>query len=503
MRRPAGSASADAASHTREVIDEPSSRAEEADPSGQLAQGSGAARRRGLRWIGAACAIVLVAVASYGVWQADNADSDSDGLRDRVEASGWHTPDGREFRTDPDKADTDGDGLTDADEAGARVTAGSADDVYVGYSDPLVVDTDGDRLTDAGEADLGLGPRDRDSDDDALTDGYEVDVVGSRPDAADTDGDGLTDGYEDANRESQGLDPLVADEKVSAAAYVADFLKGFVAGDLAQSDSLAWLVGDLASEGALSVVGLSAVGAARDAVASAIHGDWVGAGFGVLGAVPPGKLTSLPRKATAFLSQHPRLAASVARMIARANVVPEPVRLQALRTIYPGWDELVRSGATDRTLLALAAGRTNLDELVAALRRSAHRSGPAVAPAATASRGESLVERLTAAAAKTVKKLVRVATDGSPAGCGGNVRILDEVVDGIAHETKVGFVPWSTPVARQIRCDAWAVRTGQVRGAHWHFLTSSYTGTVGADPRVLDLLDEAGIPYTIHLPAGS
>jgi hypothetical protein len=34
----------------------------------------------------------------------------------------------------------------------------------------------------------------------------------------------------------------------------------------------------------------------------------------------------------------------------------------------------------------------------------------------------------------------------------------------------------------------------------WHFVASDRTGSLGADPAVLDLLDEVGIPYVIHLP---
>ena len=34
----------------------------------------------------------------------------------------------------------------------------------------------------------------------------------------------------------------------------------------------------------------------------------------------------------------------------------------------------------------------------------------------------------------------------------------------------------------------------------WHFVASGRSGSMGADPAVLDLLDENGISYVIHLP---
>lgn len=39
-----------------------------------------------------------------------------------------------------------------------------------------------------------------------------------------------------------------------------------------------------------------------------------------------------------------------------------------------------------------------------------------------------------------------------------------------------------------------------IAGIRWHFFASSASNTMGADKRVLDLLDQKGIPYTLHVP---
>ena len=73
-------------------------------------------------------------------------------------------------------------------------------------------------------------------------------------------------------------------------------------------------------------------------------------------------------------------------------------------------------------------------------------------------------------------------------------------IGGTAREAKTGCVRYSRRLETQIRKDALLVQAGQVDAAHWHFLPSGRSNTVGADPRILDLLDLYGIRYTIHLP---
>ncbi len=54
-------------------------------------------------------------------------------------------------------------------------------------------------------------------------------------------------------------------------------------------------------------------------------------------------------------------------------------------------------------------------------------------------------------------------------------------------------------IARQIEKDTALVADGRtdLQGVVWHFVASNRSSSVGADPRVLD---DAGIPYVIHLP---
>ncbi|WP_196903123.1 hypothetical protein [Cryobacterium sp. MP_M3] len=85
--------------------------------------------------------------------------------------------------------------------------------------------------------------------------------------------------------------------------------------------------------------------------------------------------------------------------------------------------------------------------------------------------------------------------------CNAVVRRFDVVVNDVAHESKLGRVNLNSSMERQIRSDAYLVQKGDIRGAHWDFFASSVSNTMGPSTPVLDLLDEMGIPYTIHVPA--
>jgi hypothetical protein len=478
--------------------------------SGQTASGPAQARpprRPGGRTFRIAIVAVaaLALVAALVGWRSATLDSDADGLTDRAESTGWPTEDGTVYRTNPGMADTDGDGLTDLDEAGLAQTDPQGERVYAFYSDPLAPDTDEDALLDSEEADLGLDPRDGDVDDDGLRDGYEIDVVGTDPEAADSDGDGLTDAYEDANRSAQGLDPLWFDEQISTADYLVDFSKGLLAGELLHEDSLAWLAGSLVADAASAAPGVGSViggvTASRAAVAAAIEGDFVGAGFDALSVVPVKNLAKLVPKIERFLEGNPRLAVAAADLVTQADKVPDWAKVRVAKVIWPEWDELVAAGADELALLRLQRGRTHLGQLAQALRRPGHAPGAAVGPASDGRTGEQLIQALYGADAAGAQ--VRLSTAQCAVGCDSPTRIVDVLVDGVAHESKVGRVAWSSFTQRQIRKDAWLISSGQIGGAHWHFVMSSASGSLGADPKVLDLLDEAGITYTIHLPAAA
>lgn len=505
-------------------------------PDSGPAPSGGTKKRPRARWVFMVVAVLTVAlttgvaihvvlqkagsIAELATKQTTPPDADRDGLPDEVEQAGWTTDLGTEYRTDPRVADTDGDGLTDGDEAGA-LTGWSAersedDDAaeaapalesgtYSGYSDPLASDSDGDALGDAHEADLGLDPLDSDSDDDDLKDGPEVEVVGTDPETVDTDGDGFADGFEQANKESQGLNPLWVDIKVSKTDHVVDFAKGAVLGDLDREDSLAWLAGNLTSgaSSTVPVVGWVVGGVAdvRDAIGSAIHADWVGSGFSAAGVLPyGGDAVAIPGKAAKFVLRNPELAAAVAAAIVAISKVPNSIKVEASKQIFKGWDDLRSAGASERALLRLETGRINLDHLAIAMKRPSHVPGDSTGIFAKWQDGEAWVATKYGAGTRGVDEQVRFPTAGCGAICASNVRIADTFVDGVAHESKVGYTYWSQSIEREIRKDAWLVGSGEIESAHWHFFASGTSNTIGASPKVLDRLDAEGIAYTIHPP---
>lgn len=433
-------------------------------------------------------------------------DSDGDGITDGVESAGWRTVQGGLFRTNPNSVDTDDDGLTDADEAGAFVPDAQSD-LYAGYSDPTLPDTDLDALTDAGEADLGLNPNLNDSDVDGLLDGQEVETVGSAPDNSDTDGDGYDDGYEVANRNDKGLDPLWFDVKIGRRSYITDFAKGAVLGDADREDSLAWLAGNLASGASSSVpiVGSLIGGAAdiRDVVGSAIRSDWLGSGYSALGAVPGGDAVAVPGKAAKFVARNPKLARRAATLIVRSKKIPPKFKTLTEKRIWKGsWTALAAANASEKALLALQEGGSNLADLAAARERPGHVEvdGAHAAFFANGREGEAFLSTLYGATTEGADTHVPMAVVACDAGCNGPVRLVDVLVDGVAHEAKVGYLPWSQATESQIKKDAWLMQQGKIKDDHWHFLASSSSNTLGADPRVYDLLDQEGISYTVHLP---
>ncbi|NLE61596.1 MAG: hypothetical protein GX616_24855, partial [Planctomycetes bacterium] len=80
-------------------------------------------------------------------------------------------------------------------------------------------------------------------------------------------------------------------------------------------------------------------------------------------------------------------------------------------------------------------------------------------------------------------------------------RIVDVLApDQIAHESKMGHQAYCDLLIRQAEKDAELVAKsgGDVKGVHWHFFRSGNTRKVGGDGRLLALLKQLGIPYTIY-----
>lgn len=404
-------------------------------------------------------------------------DSDVDGLDDRSETKGWRSIRGMVYLTDPMEPDSDGDGLSDGQGAGALIDRA----VYEVLSDLQRTDTDAEGLTEADEADLSLDAFNADSDGDGLTDAEEVDQFGTAPDEIDTDGDGFDDAYELANRESRGLDPLWPDEQIFASTYAWDFAQEAVLGELAPGDPLPWLAGNLSS-GASSIipgVGWVVGGAAdvRDTVGAAIHAEWVGASFSVLGLIPAGgDAAAIPAKVAKFVARHPELAPAVGAAVVGLAWVPSHIKTSALKAIAPAdWDYLRAHGVSEASLLRLQQSRTSISTVATAAKRSGHvervispffDSGPA---------GEAWLEARYPPVGGVKHSQVVLSTDGCIVVCNAVARRFDVFVNGVAHESKLGHVTLTVSIERQIRSDAYLVARGR---AVWSPPTGTFSPAV-------------------------
>lgn len=115
----------------------------------------------------------------------------------------------QEFRlgTNPFSNDTDNDSLTDEFEVFKTGTFPTSNDSDGDGITDANGDLDNDGLTNLQEQSLGTDPLNPDTDDDTLNDGYEVNILKTNPLSKDTDGDGL----EDDSEVKLGTNPLLAD----------------------------------------------------------------------------------------------------------------------------------------------------------------------------------------------------------------------------------------------------------------------------------------------------
>lgn len=81
-------------------------------------------------------------------------------------------------------------------------------------------------------------------------------------------------------------------------------------------------------------------------------------------------------------------------------------------------------------------------------------------------------------------------------GPGG--RYVDQFVDGVAHESKVGYTSLTKSITTQIAKDAELISTGQINGSTWHFFPSPVTGLQGASKPLIKALDSNGITVINH-----
>ena len=437
----------------------------------------------------------------------DGRDTDEDGLSDCQEERGFTDPDtGTTFTSDPRVADTDGDGLPDGAELTRRALTDLEqlllgplgpdvlDEVIALASDPRRVDTDDDGLDDFAESDLGSNARSTDSDSDGLPDGDEEEQNTSLT-TRDSDNDGYDDDYE-VGRVDDGFDPLTTTTVQSKWSYLRDFSVGATCGDLfavCRLDSVSWLAGSLVS-------GFAVYGDVRDAISSLIQGDLVGIGFAAGGAIPiVGDAVKSGEAVIKFIRRVGRdsLKGRAAIRFAMSLKLPSSVKAQIVEEAADGLDAIRRSGISDDAIARLAK-RTDVKGLEAAVRRGA---GVDAGNGSFRSwrDAESELRRRTGSQAKEQKFLRDPANPRDTTGS----RKVDawDPVTRTARECKSGYVIEARlgDTLDQIRKDKDLLDAGRVDEVEWHFFAGS-TDTIGADPRILDALDEAGIPYFFHLP---
>ncbi|WP_257161927.1 binary toxin-like calcium binding domain-containing protein [Corynebacterium cystitidis] len=438
-----------------------------------------------------------------GVTNPVKADSDDDGLDDKTELEGWEAADGRTYSTDPMNADTDGDGISDGLEAGTPEEQEDGSLIYQWISNPTKVDSDGDGLDDLRELDAGTDPFAKDTDGDGLRDSREVLHHNTNPLDADTDGDGFDDLYEIQNAEAEDLDPLFYDEKRSREDDARDFARGFLLGEWSEGDSVSWLMGNLMSVGVgvVPVAGwvLSAILDLRDLLANVHHRRWGDAAASATGVAPyVGDAPAAVAKVTKFLKRFPGQTDKVLTAVARSPL-PEKVKVAIQKTaLGKKWEELKAEGFSDKAILKMQASRGSAISVHFAMSRRGHVRGHS-APPGTWKDAENNLEQALRSRSRTVQTQVSFPTGSCKRVCNPTMRYFDVVADGVAHESKAGYHPYTDALARQIRTDAYAVKEGTIGSAHWHFFPDK-NGRLGGDPKLLDLLDKNNIPYTYHTP---
>jgi hypothetical protein len=78
------------------------------------------------------------------------------------------------------------------------------------------------------------------------------------------------------------------------------------------------------------------------------------------------------------------------------------------------------------------------------------------------------------------------------------LRYVDQLVDGVAHESKVGYTTLNKKIQTQIQKDAELIRNKEIKGAVWHFFVSPKTGAGGPSAPLLEALRGNGIGVVIH-----
>jgi hypothetical protein len=442
------------------------------------------------------------------------ADSDEDGLDDEAESLGWPTVRGAVYATDPMNADTDGDGLADGEEAGHLIIE-VASAAYNAISSPLLEDSDSDGLTDLDEYDLGTNLWQRDTDGDGLSDHDELVTHNTDPRNRDSDDDGYDDGFELAHS-ADGFAMLEPHNPPDPRQWVEDFYVGAVGGEFNQRDSIAWLAGNVSQGGTIFIPGVGEVvglvGDFRDSLAQALRGEYADAAWSAVGLVPVIGLTAITPKVVKFVKRLPNLRPQVDTWVDSLDV-PAGWRLSLRKAVWGSdWDKLASRGFTDEALeRMLSSQRANLMDEVQERPSSIGPPAPAISGGSRptiGANGEAVhAARLAAAGATNIE--TQVTFDVPPSctvACGlTSTRRLD-VCSGPAGElscaeVKAGYTPAGAHVLEEIARDVELLKAGKPTSITYHFYWSAGSGSVGAHPKVLELLREHNITYEIHPPS--
>lgn len=76
--------------------------------------------------------------------------------------------------------------------------------------------------------------------------------------------------------------------------------------------------------------------------------------------------------------------------------------------------------------------------------------------------------------------------------------MIDQLVGGVANESKVGYASLTKANALQISKDVELIQTGRIDSSTWNFFTSPVTGVGGASQPLLKAL--SGINSLRHKP---
>lgn len=475
---------------------------------------------RALRAIVAlALAWILLAVPVRVVWA--NADSDDDGISDCRERAGLRTVTGAAaYVTDPERADTDRDGVSDADEIGPRSAPDEVADhvmllwdcrtqTYDTVSDPSKADSDYDGLADAIELSDGSNVFAQDTDSDGLRDDAER-KWGSDPNEADTDGDGFRD-VEDI---ADGLSPVVINDVEDREAWHSEYAEGLYYGDAHPVDSVPQLMGSLSgsASSAIPFIGWVTGTAAdlRDVVSNSMRGDWTAAGMSGAGLVPyVGDAARSVSQVSVFVAKNPLLVSKIVDKLATWERIPEAVRTRLVAAAdKDSFDRLGKRKLSAEQIIKIA-------KLGVQLKHLAHLvdNASTTEPASAALEGEAAL-----ADAQAALRTYLRASSGAPVSAepvyvslpsdftfpGGRFVDACTYCEGgtdpgvsVLHFAKVGSQFWSETLRGQVEKDAALVQAGYA--IEWNF----YAGPTGfdIDPRLVDALADAQIPYVVHLPA--